>query len=135
MNERVRDILVFSCITVFLMIGSYKCGRESNADAVTYRQAVYDTIKKEEQQLFIQDENYEEVTETQTYYLIVGSFTSADLAQNYSDYLITEGFDPILIEQDGYYRISIFSSIYINEVYDTKEKYSHQVDKMWVYYD
>ena len=135
MNERVRDILVFSCITVFLMIGSYKCGRESNADAVTYRQAVYDTIKKEEQQLFIQDENYEEVTETQTYYLIVGSFTSADLAQNYSDYLTTEGFDPILIEQDGYYRISIFSSIYINEVYDTKEKYSHQVDKMWVYYD
>lgn len=135
MNERVRDILVFSCITVFLMIGSYKCGRESNADAVTYRQAVYDTIKKEEPQLFIQDENYEEVTETQTYYLIVGSFTSADLAQNYSDYLTTEGFDPILIEQDGYYRISIFSSIYINEVYDTKEKYSHQVDKMWVYYD
>lgn len=135
MNERVRDILVFSCITVFLMIGSYKCGRESNADAVTYRQAVYDTINKEEQQLFIQDENYEEVTETQTYYLIVGSFTSADLAQNYSDYLTTEGFDPILIEQDGYYRISIFSSIYINEVYDTKEKYSHQVDKMWVYYD
>jgi hypothetical protein len=117
------------------MIGSYKCGRESNADAVTYRQAVYDTINKEEQQLFIQDENYEEVTETQTYYLIVGSFTSADLAQNYSDYLTTEGFDPILIEQDGYYRISIFSSIYINEVYDTKEKYSHQVDKMWVYYD
>jgi hypothetical protein len=63
----------------------------------------------------------------------VGSFTSIDLAQNYLNNLISEGFDPKLVEEDGYYRISIFSSIYINEVYDTKKKYSHRLEKMWVY--
>jgi hypothetical protein len=74
-----------------------------------------------------------ENVETSTYYLIVGSFTSIDLAQKYLDHLITEGFDPTLVEEDGYFRISIFSSIYIDEVYDTKEKYSHRLNKMWVY--
>jgi hypothetical protein len=133
MNERLRDILVLSGVSILLMIGSYKCGRESKTEVVTYHQPIYETIKQEEPQLYSDEENYNENVETSTYYLIVGSFTSIDLAQNYLDYLITEGFDPTLLEEDGYFRISIFSSIYIDEVYDTKKKYSHRLNKMWVY--
>jgi cell division protein FtsN len=115
------------------MIGSYKCGRESKTEVVTYRQPVYETIKQEDPQLYAEDENYDKNVQTRRYHLIVGSFTSIDLAQNYLNNLISEGFDPKLVEEDGYYRISIFSSIYINEVYDTKKKYSHRLEKMWVY--
>jgi hypothetical protein len=133
MNERLRDILVLSGVSILLMIGTYKCGRESKTEVITYEKPIVEVSNNEVPQLYADDENYDEVTETPTYHLIVGSFTSIDLAQNYSDYLMTEGFDPTLVEEDGYYRISIFSSIYIDEVYDTKEKYSHRLNKMWVY--
>ena len=67
------------------------------------------------------------------HHLIVGSFTTEESAQFYLDQLVDQGFDPSIVENDGYYRISVFSSIYVEEVYNKKSTFSSRLDKMWVY--
>lgn len=49
--------------------------------------------------------------ETNTYFVIVGSFSSLDNAKTYRDNLITEGFKPIILHSAsaGYYRLCVNS--------------------------
>jgi hypothetical protein len=132
MNERLRDILVISGISVLLMIGTYKCGRES---VVTQISEEIEVSNQDKPQIYVDEETFfEEKTENKSY-LIVGSYYNVEMAQQHVDSLSNQGFEPFIVEGDGYYRVSIFSSIYIDQVYNAKNKYLGQIDKMWVYSD
>lgn len=132
MNERLRDILVLSAISVLLMIGTYKCGRESVIEEEIYNESTRPSDIESKPQVYT-DEDFVQDGEVEKYHLIVGSFGSESSAQNYVDELFDKGFEPMIVDNDGYYRVSVFSSIYIEEVYDKKTKLSSQLDKMWVY--
>lgn len=132
MNERLRDILVLSAISVLLMIGTYKCGRESVIEEEIYNESTQQSDIESKPQVYT-DEDFVQDGEVEKYHLIVGSFGSESSAQNYVDELFDKGFEPMIVDNDGYYRVSVFSSIYIEEVYDKKTKLSSQLDKMWVY--
>lgn len=132
MNERLRDILVLSAISILLMIGTYKCGRQSVIDEEIYGESVPSSDIESKPEVYT-DEDFVQDGEVEKYHLIVGSFGSESSAQNYVDELFDKGFEPMIVDNDGYYRVSVFSSIYIEEVYDKKTKLSSQLDKMWVY--
>jgi cell division protein FtsN len=130
MNERIRDILVISGISVLLMIGTYKCGRESVVSEPLEEPEVF---KESKPQLFVDEDTFFEEEKENKSYLIVGSYYNIEMAQNHVDNLSNQGFESFIVEGDGYYRVSIFSSIYIDKVYNAKDKYLGQIDKMWVY--
>lgn len=132
MNERLRDILVLSAISILLMIGTYKCGRQSVIEEEIYDELLPDRAIQEKPEILV-DEDFSQDQENQMYHLIVGSFTTEESAQSYLDQLVDEGFDPSIVENDGYYRVSVFSSIYEEEVYNKKSTLSSRLDKMWVY--
>ena len=132
MNERLRDVLVMGAITILLMIGTYKCGRESVIEEEIYNESIQPSYVESKSQVNT-DEDFVQDGDNQTHYLIVGSFTTEESAQSYLDQLVDQGFDPSIVENDGYYRISVFSSIYIEEVYNKKLTFSYSLDKMWVY--
>jgi hypothetical protein len=132
MNERLRDVLVMGAITILLMIGTYKCGRQSVIEEEIYEESVTSTPIETKPEVFV-DEDFIQDGENQKYYLIVGSFNTEESAQLYVDKLFDKGLEPFIIENDGYYRVSVFSSIYEEEVYNTKSKLSSRLDKMWVY--
>ena len=132
MNERLRDILVLSAISILLMIGTYKCGRQSVIEEEIYSESVPSSAIESKPEVYT-DEDFVQDGEVEKYHLIVGSFGSESSAQNYVDELFDKGFEPMIVDNDGYYRVSVFSSIYIEEVYDKKTKLSSQLDKMWVY--
>jgi len=132
MNERLRDILVLSAISILLMIGTYKCGRQSVIEEEIYNESLPDRAIQTEPEVLV-DEDFPQDDESQMYHLIVGSFTTEESAQFYLDQLVDQGFDPSIVENDGYYRISVFSSIYEEEVYNKKSTFSSRLDKMWVY--
>ena len=132
MNERLRDILVLSAISILLMIGTYKCGRQSVIEEEIYNESLPDRVIQTEPEVLV-DEDFSQHDESQMYHLIVGSFTTEESAQSYLDQLVDQGFDPSIVENDGYYRISVFSSIYEEEVYNKKSTFSSRLDKMWVY--
>jgi hypothetical protein len=132
MNERLRDVLVLSAISILLMIGTYKCGRQSVIEEEIYNEMIPETEIEREPEVFV-DEDFPQDGESQMYHLIVGSFTTEEAAQSYLDQLVDKGFDPSIVENDGYYRISVFSSIYEEEVYNKKSTFSSRLDKMWVY--
>ncbi len=130
MNERVRDILVISGISVLLMIGTYKCGRESVVSEPVIKSEVFEEPKS---QIYADEDTFFEEEKENKSYLIVGSYYNVEMAQHHVDSLSNQGFEPFIIEGDGYYRVSVFSSIYIDQVYNAKNKYLGQIDKMWVY--
>lgn len=132
MNERLRDVLVMGAITILLMIGTYKCGRESVIEEEIYNESIQPSYVESKSQVNT-DEDFVQDGDNQTHHLIVGSFTTEESAQSYFDQLVDQGFDPSIVENDGYYRISVFSSIYIEEVYNKKSTFSYSLDKMWVY--
>ena len=132
MNERLRDVLVMGAITILLMIGTYKCGRESVIEEEMYNESTQPSDIESKPQVYT-DEDFVQDGDNQTHHLIVGSFTTEESAQSYLDQLVDQGFDPSIVENDGYYRISVFSSIYIEEVYNKKLTFSYSLDKMWVY--
>ncbi len=132
MNERLRDVFVMGAITILLMIGTYKCGRESVIEEEIYNESIQPSYVESKSQVNT-DEDFVQDGDNQTHHLIVGSFTTEESAQSYLDQLVDQGFDPSIVENDGYYRISVFSSIYIEEVYNKKSTFSYSLDKMWVY--
>ena len=132
MNERLRDILVLSAISILLMIGTYKCGRQSVIEEEIYNESLPDRAIQTTPEVLV-DEDFVQDSEVEKYHLIVGSFGSESSAQKYVDELFEKGFEPMIVENDGYYRVSVFSSIYEEEVYDKKLTFSSRLDKMWVY--
>jgi len=132
MNERLRDILVMSGIAILLMIGTYKCGRESIEERIEVSTKEY-TETKIKPHVTDDEDNFDNDVENKKHYLIVGSYYNIEMAQHHVDSLFTQGFEPFIVEGDGYYRVSVFSSIYIDQVYSSKNKYVGQIDKMWVY--
>ncbi len=132
MNERLRDILIMSGIAILLMIGTYKCGRESIADETAVSIEEY-TEPKIEPQILNDEDKYYDAVENSKHHLIVGSYYNIEMAQEHVDSLALDGFEPYIVEADGYFRVSVFSSIYIDKVYIVKDKYLNRIDKMWVY--
>lgn len=132
MNERLRDVLVMGAITILLMISTYKCGRESMVDEEINNESIKPSDIESKPQVYT-DRDFVQDGDNRMYHLIVGSFTTEESAQFYMDQLVDQGFDPSIVENDGYYRISVFSTIYVEEVYDKKSTFSSSLDKMWVY--
>ncbi len=68
---------------------------------------------KTEQVSFTQQED-RTGNETNTYFVIIGSFSQLDNAKNYRETLLNEGFTPIILHSEtGYYRVCVNS--YKNE--------------------
>jgi cell division protein FtsN len=68
---------------------------------------------KKEQVSFTQQED-RTGNETNTFFVIIGSFSQLDNAKNYRETLLNEGFTPIILHSEtGYYRVCVNS--YKNE--------------------
>ncbi len=64
---------------------------------VTVRQEAFTFTQPEEQN-------------TNSYFIIIGSFSSMDNAKNYRQTLISEGFTPIIVQSEtGYFRVTVDS--------------------------
>ncbi len=69
---------------------------------------------KKEQVTFTQPEDRSE-NETNSYFVILGSFSQLDNAKNFRETLLNEGFTPIILHSEtGYYRVCVNS--YKNEM-------------------
>lgn len=136
MTNHLRDILVLSAISVLLMIGTYKCGRESVESEVITDVSTPKIEAKFEETIEVEetvDEEYIEEETSEEYFLIVGSFNDEQIAQEYVDQLSGESNDAFIIEQDGYYRVSIFSSKNYDLLVQKKEELSYTGQKMWIH--
>lgn len=136
MTNHLRDILVLSAISVLLMIGTYKCGRESVESEVITDVSTPKIEAKFEETIEVEetvDEKYFEEETSEEYFLIVGSFNDEQIAQEYVDQLSGESNDAFIIEQDGYYRVSIFSSKNYDLLVQKKEELSYTGQKMWIH--
>jgi cell division protein FtsN len=73
----------------------------SNDSPITVRKEDISFIKKED----------EATNNVNSYFIIIGSFSSLDNAKNYRETLITEGFTPIILQSNtsGYYRVCVNS--------------------------
>jgi len=68
---------------------------------------------RKEQVTFTQQEDRSS-NESNTYFVIIGSFGQLDNAKNYRETLLDEGFTPIILHSEtGYYRVCVNS--FINE--------------------
>lgn len=105
-------------VLVLLMIGVYKSGKES--------------VNTEEEYIQVYSDDKDFIEES--YFLIVGSFLDKYNAEGFQQTMADLGYETKVLEcEDGYFRVYIFSSIYKEEVYRTKDQYSHEINKMWVY--
>lgn len=119
--NRVYTILVLMGILGLLMIGVYKSSKES---------VVETTIEDE----YIEVHSNEEEFIEESYFLVIGSFTNIYNAETYQSTMSDLGYETKILKcDDGYHRVYLFSSIYKEEVYQTKDQYSQEIDKMWVY--
>lgn len=132
MTNHTRDILVLSAISILLMIGTYKCGREQTQSEIIQPVPTQIVEKRIEPENSIDEDYYEEEVQEE-HFLIVGSFTDEQIAQEYVDRLLKESNDAFITEQDGYYRVSIYSSNNLQDVVRKKEQLAYTEQKMWVY--
>jgi hypothetical protein len=132
MTNHTRDILVLSAISILLMIGTYKCGREQTQSEIIQPVPTQIVEKRIEPENSIDEDYYEEEVQEE-HFLIVGSFTDEQIAQEYVDRLLNESNDAFITEQDGYYRVSIYSSNNLQDVVRKKEQLAYTEQKMWVY--
>ena len=132
MTNHTRDILVLSAISILLMIGTYKCGREQTQSEIFQPVPTQIVEKRIEPENSIDEDYYEEEVQEE-HFLIVGSFTDEQIAQEYVDRLLNESNDAFITEQDGYYRVSIYSSNNLQDVVRKKEQLAYTEQKMWVY--
>jgi len=132
MTNHTRDILVLSAISILLMIGTYKCGREQAQSEIIQPVPTQIVEKRIEPENSIDEDYYEEEVQEE-HFLIVGSFTDEQIAQEYVDRLLKESNDAFITEQDGYYRVSIYSSNNLQDVVRKKEQLAYTEQKMWVY--
>lgn len=64
---------------------------------------------RKEQVTFTQQEDRSE-NESNTFFVIIGSFSQLDNAKNYRETLLNEGFTPIILHSEtGYYRVCVDS--------------------------
>jgi hypothetical protein len=132
MTNHTRDILVLSAISILLMIGTYKCGREQTQSEIIQPVPTQIVEKRIDPENSIDEDYYEEEVQEE-HFLIVGSFTDEQIAQEYVDRLLNESNDAFITEQDGYYRVSIYSSNNLQDVVRKKEQLAYTEQKMWVY--
>ncbi|SMO43264.1 Sporulation related domain-containing protein [Saccharicrinis carchari] len=81
-------------------------------------------IKKEPKPIVIKEEKVKVIESpddiSYKYYVIIGSFKILDNARNYKNTLISEGFSPVILEnENGLYRVSV--SAYNDEM-DARSK-------------
>lgn len=115
---KVYLILVSLSVLILLMIGLFKSSNES------------DNIDNNLSNVISEDVE----TVNSSYFLIIGSFLDRYNAEQFQETMSDLGYQTKILESDdGYYRIYIFSSIYKDDVYQFKDKYSSEIDKMWVY--
>lgn len=90
-------------------------GAEGKTTAETEKPAAETPIAVRKEQIsFTQQEDKSE-NETNSYFVIIGSFSQLDNAKNYRETLLNEGFTPIILHSEtGYYRVCVNS--YKNEL-------------------
>jgi hypothetical protein len=115
---KVYLILVSLCVLILIMIGLFKSPNkidEIDGDIPSFISNDVRTIEG-------------------NHFLIIGSFLDRYNAEQFQETMSDLGYQTKILESDdGYYRIYIFSSIYKDDVYQFKDKYSSVIDKMWVY--
>lgn len=116
--SKIYLILVSLAVLILLMIGLFKSSNESYKIDEDLSNVISDDIE----------------TTKSTHFLIIGSFLDRYNAEQFQETMSNLGYQTKILESDdGYYRIYIFSSIYKDDVYQFKDKYSSEIDKMWVY--
>lgn len=111
-------IFVSVAILIFLIIGLFKSNNELD--------------KMDNDLSIVTNENTE--TSKPSHFLVLGSFLDKYNAEGFQETMSDLGYQTKILESDdGYYRIYIFSSIYKDDVYQFKDKYSSEINKMWVY--
>lgn len=108
----INSLLVLGAVLILLGIGIYKMQNESPSQVSSVN-------------------SYKTST---NYHLIVGSFMNEEFALNMSDSLLNRGFGSIVLPiQNGFYRVSIFSSKNKSESYKMRNLYKEDISKIWVY--
>jgi cell division protein FtsN len=110
-----ETLFVLLGISILLLIGIYKCNRETPEPTQEY---------------------LENKVRNKYYHLIVGSFENENLAYNFSDSLSTIGFDTeVLKSESGNTRVSIYKTQDPENAKEMKKLYRENINKIWTHYE
>jgi cell division protein FtsN len=138
----MRKILL--SITVVIGLFGCKALRDTGSSSFSESDSPYvkeepkvKPIVKEEKKIVVKEEKVKVIEEKEDisfkYYVIIGSFKILDNARNYKESLKTEGFTPVILEnENGLYRISV--SAYNDEL-AARNKVGNIRDQYEKYYD
>ena len=103
----VFTLSLFSCAS--LNRGS---SRFDDSDSPYVSEKTTPVVKEDQKKIVVKEEKVKVIDSTGSeifkYYVIIGSFKVLDNAKNYKQQLISEGFTPVLLEnENGLYRVSV----------------------------